>query len=76
MRDQAGQGPLTDLDVPALLLLDAAVEAQVTRGVSVYATGNNLTNSRAIVSWRPFGARPTAPLRVMAGVRVAPETRD
>lgn len=68
MLDEAGTFPVTETDVPALLLLDAAASVQVHKGWSLYATGTNLAGEQAIVSWRPYGARPTAPLQVMAGV--------
>ena len=69
MLDSAGDfGDETDL--PALLLVDAAAAAQVGPRAEVYVTGTNLLNNQAVVSWRPFGARPTAPRQVMVGVRV------
>ena len=70
MRDSASQGPLTDSDVPALFLLDASVSGRPTEHVEIYATGSNLLNNTAIVSWRPLGARPATPLRVMLGIKV------
>jgi Fe(3+) dicitrate transport protein len=72
MLDAAGVFPGTELDVPPLLLLDAAARVRVSERATVYATGTNLTNSTALTSWRPAGARPTAPLQVMAGVKVGP----
>lgn len=38
--------------------------------VEAYVRLQNLTNTRAIVSRRPFGARPTAPLTFQIGVQV------
>ncbi len=70
MLDAAGELPGGEMDVPPLLLLDAAAQAAVTDRVRLYATGTNLTGSKALESWRPFGARPTAPLQVMVGVKV------
>ncbi|TNE91071.1 MAG: TonB-dependent receptor [Deltaproteobacteria bacterium] len=75
MRDIADSGALDEDDIPALLLLDAAAEAQVLPNLAVYATGTNLTQSTAHTSWRPFGARPTAPLQVMVGLKLSPATR-
>jgi Fe(3+) dicitrate transport protein len=72
MRDAAGQGPLTDVDVPPLFLMDIAAHVQVSKWVEGYATVTNATNSRAQVSWRPFGARPVAPLQLQFGVKVRP----
>ncbi|MCB9742180.1 MAG: TonB-dependent receptor [Alphaproteobacteria bacterium] len=72
MLDAAGTFPVSEQDIPPLFLLDAAAHVQVNPRVQLYATGSNLTNSTAITSWRPFGARPTAPLQVMVGVKVTP----
>jgi Fe(3+) dicitrate transport protein len=55
--------------LPSLLLLDAGAKVLLTQQWSLYFTGTNLTNSTAITSWRPFGARPTAPLQVMGGIK-------
>ena len=70
MLDQAGTDD--EVDIPALLLLDAAMHVNISEGWSIYATGSNLTSNSAITSWRPFGARPTAPLQVMAGLKWSP----
>ena len=72
MLDEAGTFPVSDTDVPAQLLLDAALSANLTERVQLYATGNNLTNSAALASWRPFGARPIAPLQIMGGIKITP----
>jgi Fe(3+) dicitrate transport protein len=73
MLDEAGVWP-EDLTapgyIPPLLLLDAALHATVTEHSSAYVTATNLTGSTAITSWRPFGARPTAPRTVMVGLKV------
>ena len=70
MLDEAGVFPIEDSDIPALWLVDAALNGHVTSRVSVYATGTNLNGSTALTSWRPLGARPTAPRQVMVGVKV------
>ena len=76
MLDAAGQWPAGENDVPSLVLLDGGLRAFVTDRLTAYATGTNLTGSTAITSWRPIGARPTAPLQVMVGVEVrSPEER-
>jgi Fe(3+) dicitrate transport protein len=64
--------PDTEPEVPALVLLDAAAHVQITEAWEAYVTGSNLTSRADVVSWRPFGARPTAPLQVMAGVKWVP----
>jgi Fe(3+) dicitrate transport protein len=70
MRDTAGS--LDNADIPPLLLLDASAHAQLSREWSLKATGTNLTGQTAITSWRPFGARPTAPLQIMLSLQWAP----
>ena len=72
MLDEAGIWPddLTgDGHIPSILLLDAALHVSLTDDISLYTTGNNLTGSTAITSWRPLGARPTAPRTVMVGLK-------
>jgi len=71
MRD-AASAPEEPLEVPELWLLDAAVHVALQEAWEVYATGSNLTARTTLVSWRPFGARPTAPLQVMAGLKWTP----
>ncbi len=70
MREVAGQG-VTDPTVvtDALLILDASATYKVSKGLSVYVNGRNLTNQHALVSRRPFGARPNAPIWVQSGVK-------
>lgn len=70
MRDSAGHGPLTDLDVPGRALVDLAAWAQLDRHLRVYSTLTNVGNSHALESWRPFGARPTAPRQLMVGIKL------
>jgi len=60
-----------DADIPALWLLDAAASIELSRTWSAYATGTNLAGATGITSWRPFGARPTAPAQVMVGLKWA-----
>ncbi|MEC7947807.1 MAG: TonB-dependent receptor [Myxococcota bacterium] len=72
MLDEAGTFPGGELDIPALVLLDAIARVRVSERALVYATGSNLTRQDAITSWRPYGARPTAPLQVMVGLKVGP----
>lgn len=64
-RDAAPPGAKTD----AYFLLDASAKYRVLDHVELYVNGRNLTNDRYIASRRPFGARPGAPLWMMAGVR-------
>ena len=70
MLDAAGD--LEAPDIPALLTLDASASAQLHSDWRLYVTGSNLTGETGITSWRPFGARPIAPLQVMAGLKWTP----
>ena len=72
MLNEAGLFPETPEDIPELLLLDAAVRVQASPRLEVYAVGTNLLNAATITSWRPAGARPTAPLQVMGGLKFTP----
>lgn len=69
-------GPFEDPLVPALTVLDAAANVQVTQALTVYATGSNLTGTSPIVSMRPLGARPPAPLQVMVGIKAQAGGRE
>lgn len=77
MLDEAGPRPAFGqvTELPTLVLLDAAGSVHLGERVTVYATGTNLTNTSTVTSWRPAGARPSAPLLVMAGVKVRPPAR-
>jgi Fe(3+) dicitrate transport protein len=68
MRDVAESADEEPL-VPALALLGASGHATLGPGWEAYITGSNLTARSTVVSWRPFGARPTAPLQVMVGLK-------
>lgn len=71
MLDQAGPMPVPDdTGVPALITLDLAADVQLSGGTSLYATATNVTGASQLVSWRPFGARPPAPLQLTLGVKV------
>ncbi|MCW5833581.1 MAG: TonB-dependent receptor [Labilithrix sp.] len=70
MRERAGQGTPRPGDLTdAYFLLDASVKYKIFSAVELYVNGRNLLNDRYIASRRPFGARPGAPLWVLAGVR-------
>lgn len=72
MLDAAGAFPVTETDIPDLLLVDASVRWQALRRVEVYAVGTNLTGATEVTSWRPAGARTTPPLQVLVGAKVTP----
>ncbi|MBX3217823.1 MAG: TonB-dependent receptor [Labilithrix sp.] len=70
MRERAGQGTPRPGDLTdAYFLLDASAKYKVFSAVELYVSGRNLLDDRYIASRRPFGARPGAPLWVLAGVR-------
>ncbi len=70
MRERAGQGtPAPGTLTDAYFLLDASVRYRIAPALELYVNGRNLTNERYIASRRPFGARPGAPLWILAGVR-------
>jgi Fe(3+) dicitrate transport protein len=71
LREQAGQGAVPEVQrVPARVLLDVTASVAVGGG-RLYLTATNLTNQPALVSRRPFGARPQAPLLVQLGFKYA-----
>ena len=70
MLDAAGD--LAAADVPPLLTVDASASANLHPDWRAYVTGSNLTGETGIASWRPFGARPIAPLQVMLGLKWTP----
>ena len=58
--------------IPALGLLDASVAVPINDRFRLYATANNVLGNQSAVSWRPFGARPTAPRQFMIGLKMQP----
>jgi len=72
MRDVASQGGIDATGIPAQLLIDLALQVRPTDHVELYSTVVNATNTKVMESWRPFGARPTAPFQLMVGVKIRP----
>lgn len=73
MRDVAGQGPIPEADrIPPTATFDVSADWRLTGEVRVYGLVRNLTGAAAVVSLRPYGARPDAPRVVMVGVKVTP----
>ena len=71
IREVAGAGtPDESVRIPGRLLLDATASLELGPA-RFYVTATNLTNQAALVSRRPFGARPQAPLLFQAGVKYA-----
>ena len=64
MLDQAGEFAQQETEILPLWMWDVAGEKALTDNLSVSISGNNLLNQATIVSWRPYGARPTAPRQV------------
>ncbi|MBX3192993.1 MAG: TonB-dependent receptor [Labilithrix sp.] len=75
MWERAGRGDPSAPGAPprtdAYFLLDASAKYRVVDWLELYVNGRNLTDQRYIASRRPYGARPGAPLWLMAGVRGA-----
>jgi Fe(3+) dicitrate transport protein len=69
MRERAGQGETkpNELTDP-YFLLDVSLQAHPAKWITLYVNGKNMLNSEYIVSRRPFGARPGAPLTVISGM--------
>jgi Fe(3+) dicitrate transport protein len=71
MREVAGQGEVSETEkIPGRILLDVTASAQISQA-RVYFTATNLLNQPALVSRRPMGARPQAPLLVQVGFKYA-----
>ncbi len=71
MREIAGQGePAPGEATDASFLVDASVSVKPLSFLTLYVNGRNLTNQAVIVSRRPFGARPGAPLSIQGGAKV------
>lgn len=69
MRELAGEGEIAEpVLIPGRVLLDATASVDVG-AARFYATATNLTNQSALVSRRPFGARPQAPLLFQVGFK-------
>ncbi len=70
MWERAGRGsPRAGDKTDAYFLLDASARYRIIGHVDLYVNGRNLTNDRYIASRRPYGARPGAPLWLIAGLR-------
>jgi Fe(3+) dicitrate transport protein len=67
MRDSAGEA---EPSVPGSLQLDGTLHVWPTDRIRAYLHGTNLTDAVILESWRPFGARPAAPLQLSLGVEV------
>ncbi|MBK8259708.1 MAG: TonB-dependent receptor [Polyangiaceae bacterium] len=71
MREEAEQGEFEPEDTTdAQYVLDASASFRPWSWLTLYLNGRNLANQAYIVSRRPFGARPGAPLSVQGGAKV------
>jgi Fe(3+) dicitrate transport protein len=71
MREQPGPGSIeTSLHTDEQFVIDATGNLRVFGPVTVYSNVRNVFNDHAIVSRRPFGARPNAPRWVQVGAKV------
>ncbi len=71
LRELAGQGDIAaEFKVPGRWLLNANVSYSPTERMTFYASATNLGNRSDLVSRRPFGARPQAPLLAQVGLRL------
>ena len=71
MREQAGDEAITEvLATDEQLTFDVALYYRAIEAIELYALARNLFDSDFIVSRRPYGARPNAPLFVQVGVKV------
>lgn len=64
-----GVGPRGNAFTDTQYVVDLGAFAKVWKTISVYATVQNLFDSRYIVGRRPFGARPNAPRWLQVGVK-------
>jgi Fe(3+) dicitrate transport protein len=70
MRDVAGQGDVPDGErTSASTVVDVALNYQIAGWGKAYLTIDNLFDQAAIVSRRPYGARPGVPRLVIAGYK-------
>lgn len=71
MRDVPGQGeaPAVELTDPQAVV-DAAASFTLAPGVRIGVRADNVLDQRAIVSRRPFGARPNKPRSVMVSLEL------
>ena len=70
MREQAGSAPLDRVvATDDLLNVDVGAEVPFLSRLRLYANVRNLFDQAAIVSRRPYGARPNAPRWVQVGIK-------
>ena len=71
MREVAGSQPLSEtLATDQEFVVDASGYLRLYGTFAIYANLRNIFNEHAILSHRPFGARPNAPRWIQLGARV------
>jgi Fe(3+) dicitrate transport protein len=76
MRDQAGQGVIPEAEaIPAATWVDLNGELRLYKGLRLYGLVRNVGDTVILESYRPDGARPGAPRTLIAGLKLAPETK-
>ena len=70
MREQAGSAPLDRvMATDDVLNVDVGAELPILKQLRLYANVRNLFDQAAIVSRRPYGARPNAPRWIQIGIK-------
>jgi Fe(3+) dicitrate transport protein len=70
MREVPGAGAITEeLHSDGFAILDLSATYDMTTHVSLQASLLNVTDEAAIVSHRPFGARPNRPQSIVGRIR-------
>ncbi len=70
MREEAGQGEAAPgLKTEPLLTFDLSASWSFAKEAELYLSARNLLDNQAIVSRRPYGARPNAPRAVLIGLK-------
>jgi Fe(3+) dicitrate transport protein len=70
MREEAGQGALEPgKATDPLLTFDLSASWLFAKDAELYLNARNLLDNQAIVSRRPYGARPNAPRTILVGLK-------
>jgi Fe(3+) dicitrate transport protein len=70
MREEAGQGEAAPgTKTEALLTFDLSASWSFAKEAELYLSARNLLDNQAVVSRRPYGARPNAPRAVLIGLK-------
>ena len=70
MRNEAGSEAVPEIQqIAAHHQTDLGAQLRIWRHWTATASLTNITANRSVASFRPFGARPTAPFQAMIGLR-------